>query len=64
MFSISKIINKFIKSSSQREIDKFKLIVKKINNWEPIVKKIPDENFPEKTAEFISKVKKGSKLDD
>ncbi len=64
MLNISKIISKFIRNSSQREIDRLNLIVKKINNWEPIVKEIPDSNFPTKTREFRSKVQKGTKLDD
>ena len=64
MLNISKIISKFIRNSSQREIDKFKLIVEKINSWEPIIKELPDSSFPAKTKEFRSKVQKGTKLDD
>jgi len=52
MLNISKIISKFIRNSSQREIDKLKLIVEKINSWEPVIKEMPDESFPAKTAEF------------
>ena len=39
MLNISGIIGKFIKNSSQRDIDKLKSIVEKINNWEPKLKK-------------------------
>ena len=39
MLNISKIISKFIRNPSQREIVKLKLIVEKINSWEPIIKK-------------------------
>ena len=50
MLNISNIISKFIRNSSQREIDNLKSVVEKINSWESIVKEIPDENFPAKTA--------------
>ena len=64
MLNISGIIGKFVKNSSQREIDKLKHIVEKINSWEPKIRDMPDENFPTKTAEFITKVQKGVKLED
>jgi len=64
MLNISKIISRFIRNSSQREIDKLKLIVEKINSWEPIIKKMPDKSFPAKTAEFRSKIQKGTILED
>ena len=64
MLNISGIIGKFIKNSSQREIDQLRLIVEKINSLESKIKDLPDENFPIKTAEFRSKVQKGIKLDD
>ena len=43
MLNIGKIIGKFIKNSSQRDIDKLKPIVKQINDWESKIKEIPDE---------------------
>ena len=58
MLNISGIIGKFIKNSSQREIDKLKSIVEKINSWESKIKICPDESFPSKTAEFKSKDQK------
>lgn len=64
MLNISKIISKFIRNSSQREIDKLKSIVEKINSWEPIIKEMPDKSFPAKTAEFRSKIQKGNALED
>jgi len=63
MLNISGIIGKFIKNSSQREIDKLKKIIKQINDWETKVKQIPDKDFPSKTIEFKSKIKNGTKLD-
>jgi len=64
MFNINSIIGKFIKNTSQREIDKLKSFVKKINEFEQKIKEVPNENFPLKTAEFKSKVQNGTKLDD
>ena len=64
MLNINKIIGKFIKNSSQRNIDKLKLVVEQINGWESKVKEIPDENFPSKTLEFKSKIKNGANLDE
>ena len=58
MLNISDIIGKFIKNSSQREIDRLKSIAEKINDWEPKIKNIRNKNFPAKTAEFKSKVQK------
>ena len=64
MLNIGKIIGKFIKSSSQRDIDKLKSIVKQINDWESKTKEIPDEKFPSKTLEFKSKIKNGISVDE
>ena len=58
MLNINKIIGKFIKNSSQREIDRLKLIVEKINSLETMSRAMPDESFPIKTAEFRSKIKR------
>ncbi len=41
MIKIGKIIGKFIRNSSQREIDRLNLIVKKINDLEAKVREIP-----------------------
>jgi len=64
MLNISKIFGKFIKNSSQRNIDKLKSIVKQINNLESKIKEIPDQDFPSKTLEFKSKIKNGTSLDE
>ena len=63
MLNISGIIGKFIKNSSQREIDKLKSIVQKINELESKIKDLPNENFQAKTLEFKSRIQKGEKLD-
>ena len=64
MINIGNIIGKFVKNSSQRELDRLKSIVEKINNWEPKIKEIPNESFSAKTAEFKSKIQNGIKLED
>jgi len=64
MLNISRIINKFIKNSSQRDVDKLKTLVERINSWEAKIKKMPNKSFPEKTLEFKSRVQKGTKLED
>ena len=63
MLNIGKIIGKFVKNSSQREIDKLSSYVRKINDWEAKVKEMPDESFPSKTAEITSKIKDGMDLE-
>ncbi len=64
MLNIGKIVGKFIKNSSQRELDRLKTTIEKINDWEAKIKEMPSENFPSKTAEFKSKIQKGIKLED
>ena len=56
MLNISKIISKFTRNSSQRKIDKLKLIINKINDWETKVKNMPDDSFSTKTEEFKLKI--------
>ena len=64
MLNIGSIIGKFIKNSSQRELDRLKLVVEKINGWETKIKDTPNENFLAKTAEFRSKIKNGTTMED
>ena len=63
MLNISNIIGKFVKNSSQREIDRLKSTVEKINSLEVKFKAIADEDFPKKTLELKSKVKNGTELE-
>ena len=53
-------ITKFIKSSNQKEIDKAYKIVQKINSLENDMKKLNDTDFPKKTLELKSKIKKNN----
>ena len=62
MLNIGSIIGKFIKNSSQREVDALKSTVEKINALETKIKTIKSEDFPTKTAEFKSRAKNGENL--
>jgi len=64
MLNIETIIGKFVKNSSQRELDRLKSTIKKINDLESEIKKAPSESFPSKTVEFKEKIKDGMSLDD
>ena len=64
MLNFNSIIGKFLKNSSQREIDKLKILVEKINKWESTIKDIPSESFSSKTEEFKSRIKNGASLDE
>ncbi len=57
------IISKFIKSGNQKELDRIQKIVKEINLLETDISKFENENFPQKTNEFITRLKNGEKLD-
>ena len=57
-------ISRFIKSSNQRELDRIGKIVDKINLLEDTVKKLKDDEFPQKTIELKEKVKKGQNLNE
>ena len=63
MLNIGKIIGKFVKNTSQRELGRLSSIVEEINGFERKVKNIADEEFPAKTVEFRSKIKNGMKMD-
>ena len=63
MLDISKFVGKFLKNSNQKELERLGSIIRKINDLEPSIKKIPDESFPAKTAELKSKVKNEKDLE-
>ena len=63
MLNPLKLINKFIKSPNQKELERLKQIVVKINNGENEVKKLSVDQFPIKTSEFKERFKKGESLD-
>ena len=55
-------ISKFIKSGNQKELDRISKIVKQVNLLEENIKKLKNEEFPDKTVELKEKIKKGQSL--
>ena len=53
-------ISKIFKSSNQNEIDKIKILLKKVNNLEQEIISLKDVDFPKKTEELKLKLKNGS----
>ena len=62
MLNPFKIISKFIRSDNQKNLDKIKSIVEKVNELENDVSKLKDEEFPKKTELLKEKVKKGENI--
>ena len=62
MLNPFKIISKLIRSDNQKNLDKIKSIVEKVNELENDVSKLKDEEFPKKTELLKEKVKKGDEL--
>ena len=62
MFNPLNLISKFIKSSNQKELTRIEKIVQKINSLENEFKKLNDVDFPNKTEDFKSLIKKGKTL--
>jgi len=64
MFNPVKLISRLIKSSNQKELDRIKKIVNKINSLENQTKKFRDEDFPKKTQELRNQLKQGKNLNE
>ena len=62
MFNPLNFISKFIKSSNQKELDRIAVIVEKVNSFEPAIKALSDEEFPNKTEEFKNRLKQGESI--
>ncbi len=56
-------LSKIIKSSNQKELDKLKKTVKRINDLEEEIIKLDDQSFPIKTKELIEQVNNETSLD-
>ena len=56
-------LSKFIKSSNQKELDRMRKIVTRINAFEENIKSLEDTDFPKKTLEFKERLKSGETLD-
>ena len=59
MFNPLKIISKLIKSGNQKELDKTKKIIDKINSLEKDVEKLENSDFPKKTDNLIKQINSG-----
>ena len=57
-------ISKFIKSGNQKELDRINKIVKQVNFLEENIKKLKNEEFPDKTIELKEKIQNGTTLDE
>jgi len=64
MLKIRKILGGLIKSSNEKELEKLKFYVNKINELEPHYKKFSLDQFAIKTAELRSKLERKIELDD
>ena len=56
-------LSKFIKSTNQKELDKFKKIVDQINKLENHIAKVDDHDFPKRMQVLRNELKNGSKID-
>ena len=56
-------LSKFIKSSNQKELDRFQKIVDQINNLENQIAKVDDHDFPKRMQVLRNDLKNGSKID-
>ena len=59
MFNPLNLISKLIKSGNQRELEKVKKIVDKVNNLEKGIGALKDDEFPKKTENFVELLKNG-----
>ena len=63
MLNPLKFLNKIIKSSNERELDRIKKIVIKINELEENFRDLEDVDFPKKTKEFKEKIQSGENIE-
>ncbi|WP_084222207.1 preprotein translocase subunit SecA [Thermodesulfobacterium hydrogeniphilum] len=61
---IAKVLSKIIGTKNERELKKLKPIVQRINDLEPEIKKLSDDELARKTVEFKEKLGRGATLDD
>ena len=58
------IISKFIKSNNQKQLDRIKKIVSKVNDYEEQISKLSEQDLKKITQQLINKFKSGTSLDD
>jgi preprotein translocase subunit SecA len=59
-----KLLEKIIHRGSDRELKRYWYIVEKINELEPEISRLSDDELAQKTLEFKEKLKQGATLDD
>ena len=64
MFNPLNIISKLIKSGNQKELDKAKKIIDKINSLEKDIEKLENSDFPKKTDGLIKQLNLGKSKND
>ena len=64
MFNPLNFISKIIKGGNQRELDRIKKIVSKINTFEKKIESFNNDDFPKRTNYFVNHLKNGGKLND
>ena len=58
------IISKFIKSNNQKQLDRIKKIVSKVNDYEEQISKLSEQDLKKITQQLINKLKNNTSLDD
>src|SRR5438132_4520521 len=58
------LVKRFVGSRNDREIKKIQPLVARINDLEPQISRLTDEQLQSKTAEFRQRFEKGESLDD
>src|SRR5205823_9302542 len=61
---LDKLVKKFVGSRNDREIKKIQPLVAKINDLEPRLSSLTDEQLKAKTAEFKQRFENGESLED
>ena len=64
MLNPLKIISKFIRSDNQKNLDKLRVIVKKVNEFEIEISKLEDNEFPKRTLLLKNRLSKGENIND
>jgi preprotein translocase subunit SecA len=57
------LLNRIFKDANEKELEKARIFVDRVNSWESEIEKLSDQDFPLKTKEFQERLKKES-LDD
>ena len=61
---IGSILKKIVGSKNERELKRIQPIVNRINELEPSIKKLSDQQLKSKTAEFKERLSRGETLDE